>query len=265
VRRVFALLFVSSCLFPDLGSLSSGDAGGSDATTDVVTDVTNDVTLDAPPSDAGLDVKKSPCTQSHTFCDDFDDGSLGATWDKIDNAGGTLAQSTNAASPPYAFEARVPAGGHPSVVLEKYLPAANHVHYECDMIILGAQDAGSMEVDYFDFSFAPTGYSYGDFNMERLDLAGDIEQISQPNGADASAYQDDPISETFPAWKHLVIDIDFTKATFAATVDGVTIDTMTMKPPFTSSSSTLSVGVTYSGGLQTQWSVLVDNVVIDLQ
>src|SRR5207253_3108835 len=136
---------------------------------------------------------------------------------------------------------------------------ASHVHYECDLVILGAQDAGSMEIDYFDFAFAPTGYSYANFNMERLTSGGDIEQITTPTGADASDFHDDSIGEQLTTWKHLVIDIDFTKATFTAAVDGATIDVMTMTPPVTSASSTLSVGVTYAAGLTTQWSVLIDN------
>lgn len=265
LRRLSLLAFVSACgLFPDVGSLS-GDAGGSDATNDVTTtsDATPDVTTDAP-TDAGLDVKKSPCAQQHTFCDDFDDGSLGATWDKPNSSGGTLSQTTNAISPPYAFQAQVSGSGHPYALLEKYLPASQHVHYECDMIILGAQSSG-MEVDYFDFGFAPAGYTYGNFNMERLDDAGDIEQISKANGADAEAYHDDSIGEAFTSWKHLVIDIDFAKDTFTASVDGATIDAMTMTPPFTAASSTLSVGITYTGGITTQWTVIIDNVVVDLQ
>lgn len=266
LRRLVVLAFVSACgLFPDLGALSGEDAGGSDATTDVsALDATNDTALDAPASDAGLDVKKSPCAQQHTFCDDFDDGSLGATWDKSDNSGGTLSQTTNAVSPPYAFQAQVSGSGHPYALLEKYLPASQHVHYECDMIILGAQST-NFEVDYFDFAFAPAGYTYGNFNMERLGDAGDIEQISKANGADAEAYHDDTITEAFTTWKHLVIDIDFTKGTFTAAVDGATIDAMTMTPPFAAANSTLSVGVTYTGGITTQWTVIVDNVVVDVQ
>src|SRR5678815_5383821 len=115
-RRLVLLASITACgLFPDLGPLSGGDAGGSDAVADGTNDVSIDVTNDAPPSDAGLDVKKSPCTVQHTFCDDFDDGSFGAKWDNSDNgSGGTLSQTTNAVSPPYAFQATVPGGAsHP--------------------------------------------------------------------------------------------------------------------------------------------------------
>ena len=271
MRRVLALLLVSSCLFPDLGPLSGDDAGGSDATTDatkdVALDVTNDVAVDAPPSDAGPDVKKSPCAQQHTFCDDFDDGGLGATWDYTNNGGGgTLSQTTNAVSAPYALLTQVPGGGgHPYASLEKKLAASAHVHFECDMMIMGSQST-NMEIDYFDFAFKPSGYSYGDFNLERNNPGGTSEEISQATTADASTYNDDSLTEELTTWKHLVVDIDYTKSTFSVAVDGATIDAMSMKPPLASAAASLGIGVTYAGGLTTgPWSVLVDNVVIDLQ
>jgi hypothetical protein len=268
---VLALVLVSSCLFPDLGPLSGDDAGNGDATSDVKgsdvsSDVTNDAALDGPPSDAGLDVKTSPCATKHTFCDDFDDGAVGATWDNIDNGvGGTLSQTTNAVSAPYALEAKVPSGpGHPYAMLQKYFPAAAHVHFECDLIIVGSQ-ATNMEIDYFDFSFTPSGYVAGDFNLERNNPGGTVEEISQTTADASSSFHDDNMSEELGSWKHLVVDIDFTKASFTMTVDGQTVDAMSMTPPLSSAQATLSVGATYTGGLTAQWSVITDNVVVDLQ
>ncbi len=270
------LLLVSSCLFPDLGGLSGDDAGGpDDATADVtkadgandVTPDTSDATFDVgPPSDAGLDVKTSPCAVKHTFCDDFDNGSLGATWDKTDNGGGgTLSQSANAVTPPYSFQAQVPGGGgHPYALLQKVLNASQHVHYECDIMIIGSQ-ASQMEVDYYDIAFVPTGYTYGNFNLERLNTGGTVEEIAHATTADADTYNDDSISEELTTWKHIVVDIDYTKSTFTLSVDGATIDAMSMKPPLASAQSTLGVGITYTGGLSATWTVLIDNVVIDLQ
>jgi len=271
MRWVSLLLVVSSCLFPDLGPLSGADAGGNDGapsdvvTNDVATDAQLDATNDAPPSDAGLDVKASPCATQHTFCDDFDDGSLGATWDNIDNSGGTLSQTTSSVSAPYAFQAQVPGGGgHPYAVLQKYFPASQHVHFECDLMIVGSQTT-NFEIDYFDWAFKPTGYTYGNFNLERFNGGGTVEEIATPNGADASAYHDENIAEQLTSWKHLVVDIDYTKATFTMSVDGATVDAMSMTPPLASAQATLAVGVTYTGGLTSQWSVLTDNVVVDLQ
>jgi hypothetical protein len=270
LRRLVLLAFVSACgLFPDLGPLSGGDdAGGNDATADVTSDVkpANDAANDAPPSDAGSDVKTSPCAAKHTFCDDFDKGTLGATWDYTNNGGGgTLSQTTNAVTPPYALQAIVPGGGgHPYAMLQKYLAASPHVHFECDLMIVGSQ-SNDMEIDYFDFAFVPTGYSYGDFNLEQLNPGGTAEEISRPTGADASAYNDDNFNKDLTSWRHLVIDIDYTKSTFTYVVDGVTVDAMSMNPVLTATQATLGVGATYVGGLQSQWSVLVDNVVIDLQ
>jgi hypothetical protein len=263
LRRLVVLASVSACgLFPDLGPLSGGDAGASDA----AFDVTNDATNDAPPSDAGPDVKTSPCAAKHTFCDDFDDGALGATWDYPNNGlGGTLSQSTNAVTPPYAFQAQVPGdAGHPYAMLQKYLPASTHVHFECDLMIIGSQSA-QMEVDYFDFAFKPSGYVYGDFNLEQLNPGGTVEQIARTTADAGNTYNDDNFASDFTTWKHIVVDIDYAKSTFTFIVDGTTVDAMSMKPPLASAQATLGVGITYVGGLTAPWTVLVDNVVVDLQ
>jgi hypothetical protein len=263
-----ALVLLSSCLFPNLGSLSGDDAGGSDATTDVTNDGTpaSDATSDGGPTDAGLDVKTSPCAVQHTFCDDFDDGSLGARWDKTDNGGGgTLSQSSNAVTPPFSFQAQVPGGSnHPYALLQKFLDASQHIHYECDIMIIGSQST-SFELDYYDLAFKPAGYTYGNFNLERLNPGGTSEEIAMANGADADTYNDDNLTEEFTTWKHLVADVDFGKSTFTLIVDGATIDAMSMKPPLASAPSTLGVGLTYSAGLTATWTVLIDNVVIDVQ
>jgi hypothetical protein len=267
-----ALLLLSSCLFPDLSSLSEDDAGGGDATADVTNDVAKDgtpatdATLDGGPTDAGLDVKTSPCAVQHTFCDDFDDGSLGSRWDKTENGGGgTLSQSTTAVTPPYSFQAQVPGGSnHPYALLQKFLTASQHIHYECDIMIIGSQTT-NFEIDYYDLAFVPTGFTYGNFNLERLNSGGTSEEIATADGADADTFNDDNISEEFTSWKHLVADVDYTKSTFTVTVDGATIDAMSMKPPLASAPSTLGVGLTYSAGLTATWTILIDNVVIDVQ
>jgi hypothetical protein len=274
LRRLVLLASVSACgLFPDLGSLS-GDAGGNDAAPDVTTqkdatpDVTNDTTTTdvTPPGDAGLDVKTSPCTVKHTFCDDFDDGSIGAAWDKVANGvGGTVSQSTNAVSPPFAFQAQVPAGpGHPYAALEKDFPAAQHIHFEFDMIIIGSQ-ATDIEIDYFDFSFQPSGYIYGDFNLERRNPGGTSEEGSQTTLDASTKYNDDDLTEELTSWKHVVIDLDFGKSTYTVVVDGTTIDAMSMNPPLASAQGTFSIGATYTGALTSQWTIITDNVVVDLQ
>ena len=260
-RRVFALLFVSSCLFPDLSALSGSDASTLDATSDVTTfDAPNDTKA----SDAGLDVRTSPCTSPHTFCDDFDDGSLGATWDKTVNTGGSLSQSKNAISPPYSLQATAQAGGA-YVLLQKFLPSANHIHYECDLMLAPGTDDGGFEVDYFDLASKPTGYVSADLNLERLNSAGDIEEFGHLSTMDAGTYKDDKIAEQFGTWKHLTVDIDYTKGSLAMAVDGTTIDTMAMVPQLPAAQATLSVGITYTSGIKSVWTLYVDNVVVDLQ
>ena len=68
-----------------------------------------------------------------------------------------------------------------------------------------------------------------------------------------------------PSVTKVVVEIDYAKATFTMSVDGATLDAMSMTPPLASAQATLAVGVTYTGGITSQWAVLTDNVVVDLQ
>ena len=57
-------------------------------TADVV--VGESASEDAGPADALADTWATPCVVAHGFCDDFDKGTLGATWDMVDQSPATL-------------------------------------------------------------------------------------------------------------------------------------------------------------------------------
>lgn len=80
--------------FPDDGGVAEGavsDAGG-DAVGDAALD---SMTMTDAPLDGSL-----PCGVPHTFCDDFDDGGLGARWDMQRTVQGSLALDTTVSVSP---------------------------------------------------------------------------------------------------------------------------------------------------------------------
>jgi hypothetical protein len=92
-----------------------------DARADSPTDSRGEATQDAAPGDAPADTgaevpSDAPALRycqtlspQPLFCDDFDVGVLGATWDTVSTGGGTMALASFAQSPPYSALATVPA------------------------------------------------------------------------------------------------------------------------------------------------------------
>jgi hypothetical protein len=111
----------------DAGKLDAGpsDGGPFDAGTDAGGDASpGDSAPDAATKDAGGDASTSPCTTppaTSIFCDDFDQGALGATWDSVDTTFLGL-DTLEPASPPRSLSAIfTPAGADHVGVLDKKL------------------------------------------------------------------------------------------------------------------------------------------------
>ncbi len=103
-----------------------------------------------PPADAAPDADAGPWCARQTgllFCDDFDDGPLGAKWDRSYVAVGTLALDPNANSPPNALLATLPAAssGVPQMALYKAFGGLQprRVTIGVDVFVEAFDDAGA--------------------------------------------------------------------------------------------------------------------------
>lgn len=121
--------------------------GGADA----ALDARSDVALDAPAHDAG--------TCDATFCDDFDDGAIGATWTQVLRLdSGWLSLGPPAVSPPNALVIALPDGGAAQgASLVKDFPKASAI--TCSFSMLGevlpsTANAGG---DVLSFHYAGSG------------------------------------------------------------------------------------------------------------
>lgn len=256
---VLSLAGAAACLFPDLGSLGDGgvDATGPDAPPDAPSS-------DAPSADAAGDA--GPCSGQHVFCDDFDDGPLGANWDsKYLTDGGALGLTTvHATSTPNALAATVAQTGpgiEGEAELQKNLPAADHTRVQADVTI--AAGTSQNELDFIALlpKPPPPGFDYADLNLQLSKSTGYLEEYV--HGADGGGGQDLAVTETYATTKHVVLDLDFPSQTYALAIDGVPIVTMTLSPQIPKCALQLEVGDAYIEGSVGTWTVFVDDVIVD--
>jgi hypothetical protein len=118
---VLVVAFLEACsLLVDLDALGGADAAGGEGGSDAGGDVGGDASGDAGVSCVAPD-----------FCDDFDQGALGAKWTNASVAGGQIALDTTApVSPPNAFLATLDpsdGGSDRTALLVEDFPAATEI------------------------------------------------------------------------------------------------------------------------------------------
>lgn len=112
----------AACLLPELRGLA-GD--GADAST-LVDGSSGDANVDGSADgavDVGPDVPRAPCPDS-SFCDDFDQGALGARWSAIQQLDGVLTLEEGGLSAPnrLRMDLLAPKGGTRRAGLQKLIP-----------------------------------------------------------------------------------------------------------------------------------------------
>ncbi|HEY1954001.1 MAG TPA: hypothetical protein VGH28_00265 [Polyangiaceae bacterium] len=252
----------AACFFPDLGALSGNDAGPDGASDATANDAAvNDAAMNDASADAG------PCAAQHVFCDDFDDGPLGAKWDSpYLTDGGALGLTTvHAVTAPSALAATAAQTG-PSVEgeaeLQKLLPAADHTRVQADVTVAAGASVSELDMIALIPKPPPPGSDYADFDIQLGKTTGYLEQyVHDTDGGESS--QDLAVDASFAATRHVVLDVDFPSQTYALAIDGVPIQTMTLNPPMPKSPLELDVGIAYIESSQGTWTVFVDDVVVD--
>jgi hypothetical protein len=179
----------------------------------------------ASPSDAAR-------TCDATFCDDFDDGPLGATWTKTNLAGGgTLDLATPAQSLPNALRARFYGVSSPDdryAMLEKDLGMGKAVRCDFAMQVTKRPNKDIDDV----FRIRTRGPGLNDYLLWFVvSTAGGAlaDDIAYPDGGCACPQRYD----AFPnlpqgTWVHVTVETDFSRATVK--IDGQTVVDDTFGP-----------------------------------
>ena len=185
--------------------------------------------------DAGAEATSSSDagrTCDATFCDDFDDGPLGAKWTKTTLAGGgTLELATPARSLPNALRAQFHGVSSPQdryAMLEQDLGLGKSVR--CDFSIYVASRP-NMDLDDV-FRIRTRGPGVGDFLLYFAVSTGGgslADDIAYPDGGCACPQKYVPFTQLpVSSWAHVTVETNFSTAT--VTVDGTMVVSDTFGP-----------------------------------
>jgi hypothetical protein len=212
-----AAAWLAGCsVLVDTSGLAGGDAPSApDGSTEgggpppPVTDGGAEASL-APPDTATFD-----CGTPNVFCDDFDQGALGARWDDIERTHGDVALAQEALSPPNALRAAVTPGTNTgdAALVKRFSPAPSAVHCELDFNL-----DSPVPVDIFQIRtlvggrarYHYVGYRTNDWAIgEWIPASGGQPEINRSNAIAPLALK---------RWARLVVDLNDTNIT--ATLDG---------------------------------------------
>jgi len=194
---------------------------------------------------------------SATFCEDFDQGALGAKWDDTTEMNnGTLTLSTTDAppSPPnalFAVSATNLAGSNRTIFAKK-LPSASAITVELD-IKLAQVGAATTRT-----SFVMVGLGTHAIGIGMHPNSTDYVEFANSTTTMANAGSAPAVG----TWTHFKLDVVLGAAPSATITNGGTAATpMTLDPSFVAGASNLQIGLVFVESTATAWQYRVDNVI----
>jgi hypothetical protein len=302
MRRAVAFLACASCALPALDLAGKGCPCASGYTCDepsgrciangtslpdatVPPDATvadandaGDAPVDSPgdaPTDAGPDVG-CPGHPAAIFCDNFDDGPLGARWSSKSVTNGTLTLSTaQAQSSPYSLLATVDpsdggATGSSAALLLEVGSAFPHVRSTYDVYIdkVGARSAALGSV------YVNNGVNhYGVYLIMRSDGGVAVQEDGiLPDGGDLSP--DYYLNPAIPrqSWTRVVLDVELGAKPNVTVMLEVppffapskpVLDHQAITPTVSGVTTTYYAGIEYDKSETLGWRFFIDNVVLE--
>jgi len=229
------------------GGVTEGGGGhGGDASSDAGS---------GPPTDSGnLALPYCARQTGSVFCDDFDEGALGAKWDDGDFAYGSLGTEAFVSGPRAMHDViGAPAASEFTNYLAERLAVPSSANVRLAM---------AMRLD----GKGPV-YPFGLFcgaNNYQVSFNLDVFEVTEQNGG--IPYTHHPTTASFPLgqWRFLELSIKRSAGTVSMKVDGVVVLAETAlagKVPIASGDCTLALGVFYSPK-NAQFDAWFDNVLV---
>jgi hypothetical protein len=249
-RRLLLVSTLAGCsLLTNLDTLATD-------TSDASTDVATDAGTDSPGPDGGDGGKCSP----PAFCDDFDQGALGARWSGVQTSSfAALSLSNDAVSPPNAFSAVISAGSPASdrvAMLTEQFPTIKSLDCTFEMQIL--QTSTTERINFFSVYVNNPSFSGYQFNVFiNPDGTSLLEEWAvYPDGGSFITGQ--PFGKLAQkTWLHMEVIVDYT-ASARVFADGSPLAAIKMVTQ-TPVSEMFMFGVHDNG--TGAWSVLFDDLV----
>jgi len=189
------------------------------------------------------------------FCDDFDDGPLGARWSRVVHSdGGSIALDTTAfRSPPNSLLTSLGDGGAEAAYLQLDLGAAKLVKCRMNVFVLATGSTSLLDFFTLDVSGPQTYSLKAAFTPTASSLRDDV---FLPDGG-CLCPREEPKGPLIPLsqWVAVEVEVDFSKATLRA--NGVTLATETLLES-TPTAVTMKVGQ-YSYGAN-PWTMRFDDL-----
>jgi hypothetical protein len=269
---VAALIIAAACSSFD-GATTGGPDDGLDAAPDAPTaDGAADATDAAVTADA--DTRRWCERQTKLlFCDDFDDGPLGATWDVELVTGGTLRfDALNSTSTPRALGATIAPEPSltvvPQAAFQKTFPLhPRKMRYAVDVRINTRDDAGApAQVVYFGIDGPSIYYKLG-FLVRKDDTAFD-EDTNADGGVPTPVR---PIASQLALgrWTRITIDVvlmpDAGSPSATVNIDGTDVLSTPIVPPIRDGTLGITAGVWFVNPPTSGWDISFDNVALSAE
>ncbi|NOU31023.1 MAG: hypothetical protein HOO96_24255 [Polyangiaceae bacterium] len=251
----------------DLASFTGGATPGSDAGSDAEARVPEG---DAGGTDAGPDVPRIPfCAATDAaFCDDFDDGDLGATWSArtVDDASVQSKDTAQLRSPPASFLVAVaPRSGGVESYFEKDVAKSTERAVWAFDVRIDTTSLDTLRVATFRQPAIPakvrvvlngTPQRWG--LMEVLENAGE-------GGADVVRTTTSTVAFTTSVWHSVALTVDLKGRTTQLTVDGTQIVSATLASAWVVGNVEGYLGIGSLNNPKSRWEIRYDNALLTLQ
>jgi hypothetical protein len=197
-----------------------------------------------------------------TFCDDFDNGELGAKWSDAGVTTGAEIMLVDAGlSAPFAFRAASPGGiANTEALLAKFVGSRRALRCELDLQLVSPPPTG--EIDYISFVSHTTEVPLYRVYFAIFDGTWNVAEFAR--AADGTRLLDrakDMPAPPIDRWTHVLFETDGNEASIS--FDGVKVATLTALSQIRPEGREIHIGITFASSATTASSALYDNIACD--
>lgn len=223
-------------------------------------------------ADAAGEATAPPFCQGHAFCDDFDTGTVGASWSTLKQNGGMLSlDGAESVSAPQSL--RVDVAAAPGVVgngvelTKQGLGPSTYAHAQAALNVdLEGLPTSQVNTIGILIDPPPTGYSFYVVLLGFFSGVPTLQEYAYPSAGGPAKDTRMQVAFSTGGWHtvDLVLDLTTSPLTIQFSVDGTPELVMPGVPSPPASTFTLSIGAGYTSNVSSPWILHFDNAAFDL-